>query len=185
MDFGEQTQKAVNNILTGFQQTMGGTAVELFGEVVQRTPLKVGHAISNWKASVGVAASEIPTSEYNYSTYEPQTTTMAISERFKSEIRPTLMSAELTAPFYLKNKGDERLAGGRPYIMLLENGGYNRIPEHTEDPYPPYYPSSVYGTSYTLLTGRAISKKAPQGMVKITLAGALRVFKKMFGIYGR
>jgi hypothetical protein len=180
--FGEQVDESLTRILDGFKDTIAGTAVELFGEVVGRTPIKSGHTISHWKAHVG--SSVVPTQEYMYSTYVPsRQTALGIAETFKSSITNAAHNAELFTNYSLVNNADDN-TDDRPKLSVLENGGYDAVPVHESDPDPPYYPEDVYRPPFTLLTSGAISKKAPQGMVKVSLLDSSRIVSEQFQKWG-
>jgi hypothetical protein len=184
--FSKQVDKAITNILDGFKNTIAGTTVELFGEVVAKTPIKSGHTISSWKASVGTSV--IPTQQFYFSEYVPsKPTAFGISKTFVGTIEGPIHNAEIGTGFTLMNDADST-EEGEPKILVLENGGYDSIPTHETDPDPPYYPESVYQPPFTLLTGGAggaISKKAPYGMVKVSLADSGRIFHSQFNKWGK
>lgn len=165
--FGDQVSISVDKMLGNINKVMQETTIDLYSSTIDKTPEKKGDAKRSWGVSINV----------------PFNTGGGVASGGGSEIgesvRVKIINTKLEDNYYLVNTA--------PYILLLENGGYDNIPLHEDDPYPPWYPASEYPRPFTLLTQGLhgpISKKAPEGMVKVTMLGASRVFEEMARKYG-
>ena len=167
--FGKQVTISVNKMLGGMNKAIQETAVELYASAVVETPIKAGDAINSWGVSINTADGARSLSVL----------TNNEKESVAQQVATVIAGTKLSDNYYLKNSIS--------YILLLENGGYDGIPLHERDPYPPWYPESQYPRPFTLLVAGAngpISKKAPLGMVKVTMLAADRVFNEMWAKYG-
>ena len=168
--FEEQVSLSVDRMLGNMNKVIQETTIELYSEAVMKTPIKETDAINSWSVSVnGVVASKLIAGVKS----------LTEKENIANTIRLRLADTKLEDNYALIND--------IYYILLLENGGYDGIPLHDYDPYPPWYPASEYPRPFTLLTsgrGGPISKKAPNGMVKETMTGASNVFNIMARNYG-
>jgi len=167
--FGKQVETSVNKILGSMNKVLQETTVELYSDAVVRTPIKATDAINSWGVSINTSdgASKLTVSSNDE------------KESVAQQVHAVIAGSKLADNYYLKND--------IYYILLLENGGYAGIPLHERDPYPPWYPASQYPRPFTLLTQGAngpISKKAPKGMVKTTMAESANVFRDMCTKYG-
>jgi hypothetical protein len=170
MNFAERVAQSMHKLETHAKKAIYATIADVSEEVVSKTPVKAGDAIGSWKFSSrpfsGFSvkyfnASSAATTAWSHSRSEQ------IAQLFRSSINAILSPEGLeNKSFYLSNECN--------YILLLENGGYGSV-WHYSDPFPPYYPPSIFGKPF-ILTAGSFSKKAPRGMVKITLLEASDIF---------
>jgi hypothetical protein len=165
--FGDQVSISVDKMLGNMNKVIQETTVELYSSVIDKTPVKRGDAKNSWGVSINIP--------YNTG----GGITAGGDSGMEETVRAKIINTKLEDNYYLVN--------ATPYILLLENGGYDGIPEHKSDPYPPWYPASKYPRPFKLLTEGdhgPISKKAPKGMVKVTMLKASDVFNDMVTKYG-
>ena len=175
-DFSEQVTISVDKMLGGMNKVIQETAVELFTQVKQRTPVKTASAVSDWELFIN--GMQVNTGKEFHGQYVPsQSTANSVAAQFRAESGAVLSQTKLKDDYMLKNETN--------YILLLENGGYNG-PVHLRDPFPNYYPSPPFTPPFTLTrASMGRSEKSPLGMVKVTMLGASNVFQKMWDTYGR
>lgn len=166
-DFYQNTLEIVTKMKKRMNDAVNETTVELFSESVAKTPIKTGKAISSWEASVGAGTSGVDIFYYNdkenATTNWSRTKAKELAEEFKQRLRPFLYTNSDASTY--------RLSNDSPYILKLENGGYTDKNYFSEK--PPYYTNRT--TPFTLTSG-GMSKKAPNGMVKVTVMRAPSIF---------
>jgi len=167
--FSKQATLSVEGMLGTMNKVIQETTIELYARAVIKTPIKETDAINSWGVSVNTpdGANKLIVMDNHEKA--------SVGQQISSVIKDT----KLRDNYFLKND--------IYYILLLENGGYDGIPIHRNDPYPPWYPESRYPRPFTLLTsgrGGPISKKAPKGMVKVTMLESDDVFRDMSTKYG-
>lgn len=95
----EKTQQAADRIFRG-------TALDIFGKVMQRTPVKTGRARGNWQTSVG--------------TYPTDELSRIGGARALSEAGRATKTWNIEQPIYFVNN--------LPYILPLEYGNSKQAP---------------------------------------------------------
>jgi hypothetical protein len=168
MTFSERVDADINTVLQHMNRTMQEASIEMFGRVVDRTPIKTGDAISGWVLGVNNTSLDIHVNYHNPDKNTPTSWSKAkgseLGRLFREKIAPALYRTELFDTFRIKNE--------TPYIRALEygeyiGGKYNKWIE-------PYYTNRP--TPYDL-TSRGFSHKAPQGMVRVTIVEAPQIIK--------
>ena len=96
-------QNLTKNTMNNLNQIMRLAALNLFRQVVQKTPVDTGRARGNWQVSVGGAAKGIVEGEKS-------------EEQVLQEIIEVIYEARIKQGFFLTNN--------LPYIQKLEYGGY-------------------------------------------------------------
>lgn len=179
--FSDGVIGAINKHTSFVHKTFANTMASMSEAIVAQTPVKSGAAISAWRFTWGQPSGGAQIINF-FNPATPATTQFshsvspALALQLKNNILASFKVVSIvgdTSYFLFNEVSNEN---GLAYILLLENGGYRNIPEHERDPYPPYYPTSVFGKKFTLLTGPAISKKAPRGLMKLNLMDAKRIF---------
>lgn len=174
-NFGEDTSKAIDRLLNKVDRAIKDTTIELFTSVVAKTPIKTGEAISSYQASL-----KAPTNGVGIQYFNPNEDTNTewsrakahqLSQDFKLKITPLIYAGGIADNVYLTNDC--------PYILKLENGGYRGYIYRSE--MPPYYVNRA--VPFTLTAG-GYSKKAPNGMFKLTVIEANETFKRNFDKVG-
>lgn len=172
-DFGKDTTKAIDRLLSKVDRAMKETAIELFTSAVAKTPIKTGEAISSYQASVKTPTNGVGINYFNSNedtnTEWSRAKAQQLAQDFKLNITPLIYASNISDNLYLTNDC--------PYILKLENGGYKVPPSEYFNTLFPYYTNRA--VPFTLTTG-GYSKKAPSGMVKLTVLEANQIFSRNF-----
>lgn len=130
--FVKQIDLFTKTVLDEIEKFRKRLAIEMFKRIIMRTPVDTGRARGNWQATFG----------------GPATRTFELTDK-GGENTVTKMANKVNAS-KLKTHPTIYLTNNIPYILRLENGGYNGpTAKVTDDGY---------------------SRQAPSGMVKVTLA---------------
>jgi hypothetical protein len=169
-NIAEKMNQSIDRLMEKAEEAVQETVIELYGEAVSKTPIKEGGTISSWEAKVDNVP--VSTSDYYYSrAVDSRGTAREIGRRFKSEIRPAILGQPLGTEYRLENSNI--------HVLMLENGRYKQPPREYKEKIPPYY---MQNPPFSLTAG-GYSKKAPYGMVKITLIQSGNIWNKMFRRY--
>lgn len=170
-DFGKDTAKAIDRLLSKVDRAMKETTIELFSSAVSKTPIKTGEAISSYQASVKTPTNGVGINYFNpnedTNTEWSRAKAQQLAQDFKLNITPLIYASNISDNLYLTNDC--------PYILKLENGGYRGYVYQSE--MPPYYTNRA--VPFTLTVG-GYSKKAPSGMVKLTVLESNQIFSRNF-----
>lgn len=174
-DFGKDTTKAIDKLLHKVNMVINDTAIDLFTSVVAKTPIKTGEAISSWQASVKTPTNGVGINYFNpnedTNTEWSRAKAQQLSQDFKLNIAPLIQASNIRDNLYLTNDCH--------YIQNLEYGYYTGHVYYKE--IPPYYVNRA--VPFTLTAG-GYSKKAPIGMVRLTVLEANQTFKRNFNKAG-
>ena len=149
-EFALDITKFAEDFEKGAEETVRGTAIELFVSIVMMSPVDTGRFMGNWNTSA-----HKPNVKVNYSIQDK--TGAVASAKVHSFIKK---SPDWTS-FFLTNN--------LPYAMTLEMGGYpdpvkngTRINKTgtRKDPIKPVYAKLSVG---------GYSRKAPKGMIRVSI----------------
>lgn len=107
MSFEQEMRRATVQINAACEKTLRATALQLFTQVIERTPVDTGTARGNWRTNVG---------SVNPSTSESRRGAQAVSEASLATAQFTLADT-----IFLSNN--------LPYIGPLENGSSTQAPQ--------------------------------------------------------
>jgi hypothetical protein len=150
-DYTEQDiPQFAENTLRKLETVYKMAAIELFRQVILKTPVDTGRARSNWQTEIGrFTKDEIDVIKNN--------------ETIIAEMIEKINSGTLQDGFYMANN--------LPYIQKLEYGGYPKDPKQGS--------WDKNQKQFVIKTVHGFSKQAPQGMVRISIEQIKKDLKKI------
>lgn len=141
-DFGKNVQTIADKLGARVDLVAKKIVGELFGRIIERTPVDTGRLRANWNLSVDTP---------NTATNMPGGTSIDFAKSMKNRVEAMDIAGHQV---YLSN--------GLPYAAVVEYGGY---------PNPPKYGSKKRGEDgMAIHVINGYSMQAPHGMVRVSIA---------------
>ena len=158
-------------------------ALELFGDVLSRTPVDIGRARANWQLGLGTLPSGVKAGAdaSNPPSFSGQPSTGIEQSPTYKQIAAEIQKAQPYGVMYLANN--------LPYILVLERGGFlppdppedvdaREIRRRRRNDRQRRRAKGAFGDEGATFVSSGYSKQAARGMVSIAVVDALPVLRE-------